>query len=894
MIGQDTSQNPNAAVAVVRTGTGDIDLAAAQNIMIGGPGDGAYTAGTPAIAPGGSPSVPYDIPSPKLGVAQSSTDPTSGSSYGYGIRLQGSSLLMSFPTGGGNLTVNAGGNIVGAPLTSAVTTWQLREGGETYTPALGAAPLTVPPEWGVNLAAYNWNFGTLGGGDLRISAGHDVSNVTAAAAGSLLPQYGGTQYITSGGLSLSAGHDVGSVQMFLANGTGSIAAGGALTAILPPYTTGDANVGSAFYLQSSSMDVTARLGIAVDAVLNPTALEQLGGENGNLPAAAAGSFFSYGDSSAVNLETVAGDVVLGESKSAYTTLLGPDLQGASVAGTQDLFAASLSVVALGGNITFGPGIGGNGTVTLYPSPHGQLDLLAARDITGINVDGPHGGYLGMSDAAPGSYATVATPLATGVLDSLQAAFDGDIHAADTAPALITAGGSIEGISLSIPKAATVVAGQDIADVTYFGQNSNATDQTVLMAGRDFSYSTAYSNGPGVSVGGPGTLDILAGRNVTLGFSQGAVTTGNLLNPNLPTSQGADLTVATGLGTTPDFTGFLSKVIAPSTTYQAELVGYVESLQGSSGLSFAAAETAFQGLTANQQRPLIDRVFFNELLLSGRADNTAPGVGFSQGYAAIDALFPGSRTGSTGAVADSYPGDLTLDFSRIYTLSGGNIALLVPGGMVNVGLANPPASLVGRDPSSLGIVAEGPGDVDIYTKGDVDVNASRIFTLGGGNILIWSDEGSIDAGRGAKTAVSAPPPAVLINTNGTVSLDFSGAASGSGIRTIQTNPAQSLGSVDLIAPVGTVDAGDAGIGAAGNINIAARTVVGLDNINFGGTSTGVPSQVSNIGASLSGASSAAPAPPIPPPTRRPRRRPRRKPPRRLRRTRCPGWTCSSQA
>jgi hypothetical protein len=350
--------------------------------------------------------------------------------------------------------------------------------------------------------------------------------------------------------------------------------------------------------------------------------------------------------------------------------------------------------------------------------------------------------------------------------------------------------------------------------------------------------------------------VLAGRNLSLGFSQGVVTTGNLLNPNLPTAQGADLTMITGLGVTQDFADFLTKIIAPSTTYQAQLVSYVESLQGSSGLSFAAAEAAFKGLPPDRQRPLIDQVFFNELLLSGRAANATPGVGFAEGYVAIDTLFPGSRTGSAGAVSGAYAGDLTLDFSRIYTLSGGNINLVVPGGLINVGLANPPASFASRPASTLGIVAEGAGNVDIYTKANVDVNSSRIFTLGGGNILIWSDEGSIDAGRGAKSAVSAPPPSILINSDGTVALNFSGAAAGSGIRTIQTNPSVPLGNVDLIAPVGTVNAGDAGIGAAGNINIAAREVVGLDNIQFGGTSTGVPSQVSNIGASLSGASSAA--------------------------------------
>ena len=55
---------------------------------------------------------------------------------------------------------------------------------------------------------------------MRISAQGSIINVTAAAAGSLLPQYGGsTQYVTSGGLALSAGADIGSAQVFLANGT---------------------------------------------------------------------------------------------------------------------------------------------------------------------------------------------------------------------------------------------------------------------------------------------------------------------------------------------------------------------------------------------------------------------------------------------------------------------------------------------------------------------------------------------------------------------------------------------------------------------------------------------------------------------------------------------------
>jgi filamentous hemagglutinin len=821
------------ANAVVRTGTGDINLIAGRDVVIGGPGAGAYTAGVPAVAPGGSASNPYAAVPAEVGTALPN-----------GVLVPGTDLFMSFPTGGGNLLVRAAEDILGAAVpTPGVSSWQLREGGGTFSPAGQSSKPRVLPMWGVNLAAYNWNFGTLGGGDLTVSAGRDALAVTAAAADSLLPQYAGaTQYVRGGGLSFTTGGNIGSAEVFLADGTGSVVAHGALTAVLPSQNPGEPNVGSAFFLQSSTLNVTSRLGMAVDGVFNPTALGQLS----TVKLLAGKSFFSYDASSSLGLEAVSGDVVLGAAPNAAPVVLGLPVNNANGLG-KGVLPVSLSVAAPGGSIAFGGGIGFNGFMTLYPSPSGQLDLLAAHDITGTVGQT----RLTMSDAPAGSYASVSSPLGlTGVAD---AAFGGNIHSDDLTPALVTAGDQIDGLTLSIPKPARIVAGTDIVDLAYAGQNLHGTDQTLFMAGRDLLYSDSNLGGNAISVGGPGAVSILAGRSVSLGFSQGIVTTGNLVNPNLSTAQGADLTIATGLGTRPDVAGFLGAIVAPSSAYRAELVSYVESLQGSAGMSYRAAAAAFAGLTLEQQEPLIDRVFFNELLLSGRAANSG-NAGFRQGYAAIDALFPGSRSGSSGASAGSYAGDLTLAFSRIYTLSGGDINLLVPGGLIDVGLANPPPLLASRPPSTLGIVAEGAGNVDIYSRGDVNVNASRIFTLGGGNILIWSDEGSIDAGRGAKSAVSAPPPSVLINSDGTVTLDFTGAAAGSGIRTIQTNASVPPGDVDLIAPVGTVNAGDAGIGSAGNLNIAARSVLGVSNIQFGGTATGVPAEVSNIGAALSGAAS----------------------------------------
>jgi hypothetical protein len=426
-----------------------------------------------------------------------------------------------------------------------------------------------------------------------------------------------------------------------------------------------------------------------------------------------------------------------------------------------------------------------------------------------------------------------------------------VHAGDSDPALITAGEDIVGLNVLIPKATEIVAGRDIVNLSFQDQNISPDDVTLVAAGRD--YVSTSAGGAGVVVGGPGSLDMLAGRNINFGFGQGAVTIGNIRNGNLTTTTGAGIDIMAGYGSAgADLAGFVKTIIDPSPAYQSQLVAYVESINGATGLSFPQALADFAGFTTSQQSALVDAVFFNELLLSGRAANSGTGVGFAQGYTAIDALFPGSR-GS----ASPYSGNLTLSSSQIYTDDGGDINILVPGGKIDVGLANPPPGIPVKPASSLGIVAEGAGDIDIYSLGDVNVNTSRIFTLGGGNILIWSTLGSIDAGNGSKSSLSVPPPQITIDKTGAVTLNFGASlAAGSGIRTIQINSEVPPGDVDLDAPVGTVNAGDAGIGASGNINIAAAHVIGATNINFGGTATGVPADVSSLGASLSGASAAA--------------------------------------
>ena len=799
--------------AILRTGTGDIDLAAAGNIVFqyGSAGGGAsgYTAGL-----AGATAV----------------------SLGRGKGLE------NFPTNGGNIRVLAGGNVVGAALSDvnpddgnySVTGWQPRG----TTPVTGSNPAVSIGNYGVNFDNFHWNVGALGGGDVTVVAGGSVSKLSAATANSS-PDGNTTVYGAGGGLRISAVGDIGSAQVYVADGTGTITTNAGLTSLLQD-ASGDI-VGSSFALGNAQISVWARQSVQVDAVYNPTVAPEGPSVSGKTTA-----FFTYGSDSGLNLSSTDGNVTLSTNASGQGpmgVLLGGQLPAESGGAQLVDLPPNLTVQSLQQDIVY------TGNASLYPSSTGQLRLFAGRD---INDDLS---TINMSDAA--AVPTAANTAVTFTTTSNQfgglATFQGVIHTGDAQPALITAGRDINGLFLDIPKAAQIYAGRDIVNLGYQGQNIATTDTTLITAGRDITYtgSSGY-----IEVGGLGSLDVFAGRNVNLGISNGIFTTGNLANANLPSAAGADLTMAVGYGTAgADNASFVSSIIAPSTTYQAQLIAYVESLTGDTGLTYAQAQTAFGQLSLSQQTALVDNVFFNELLLSGRAANSGTGVGFAEGYAAIDALFPNSRN-ATAANPNPYSGNLDLTSSQIYTLSGGNISLLVPGGSIDVGLAFTPVGVAPKSPGQLGIVAEGPGNIDIYSQGDVNVNASRIFTLGGGNILIWSDEGSIDAGNGSKSSLSAPPPTVLVAADGTVTINYSGSLSGSGIRTVQTDPTVPAGDVDLDAPVGTVNAGDAGIGASGNINIAAAHVIGALNINFGGTATGVPSDLSGLSASLSGVSAVA--------------------------------------
>lgn len=813
------SVNPNAIVrgadgsfvlgqefgpaSIVRTGTGDIRVSAARDVVFNAAGSGIYT--------GGINGAPMDT-----------TGFTNDRSFSFADR-------------GGNVSISAGHDVrvaAGAEVQQSVSTWQRRQG----TPD-GATP-AFRTQWGTDLSYFQWNLATLGGGDLSITAGNDVTNIAATAADSAvelvnnqLTRFGG------GSLSIAAGNDINSAMLYVATSEGRIRADGGLGMTR---TSSDGPLGSLLMLGDAKVSVVARDDINVEKMFNPTSLVQ----QAPLAVRHQSVFFTYGDRSAVDLRSNGGNVTL---NAGAATRLAPYLGDPVVNANTDslkILPSSLTMMSMTRDVNLL-----NGDISLFPSDTGQLDIFAARDFV-ANA----GATINMSDIGAGEVATPLRPVRTANFSQYTLGIAGSArHINDDRPALITAGRDIINQNITVAKSATMTAGRDIVDTTLRAQNLRASDVTSVFAGRDLRYSPNLLTAQ-MSVGGPGRFDVITGRNLDLGFSAGLTTTGRLLNPAIQAEEGADLNVLVGMGRDMNGNAFVDDVITASPELQDALLKFMIARTGDSKLTYAQAAEAFKSLDASAQRPLLLDLFYGELVASGREANSDPDAGFERGYRAIDALFPGSRPAE--GETNPYQGDLTMAFSRIYTLSGGDVSIAVPGGLVNVGLANPPPTINTREPSELGIVAQRAGSVRIFTNDDVLVNQSRVFTLLGGDIAIWSTFGDIDAGRGSKSSVSAPPPGVLVDANGQITLNFAGAVTGSGIRTIVTDESVEPGDVDLIAPQGIVNAGDAGIGSAGNLNIAAQQVVGLDNIQVGGVSTGVPAETSGLGASLASVSAAA--------------------------------------
>lgn len=848
--------------ALVRTGTGNIAIAAGNRVCLGCLPDG--TVSSEATAKG---SVVYTAGVPSGNAPAFFTAPTVAAEH----------VPAGFPVGGGDISIDAGGDIVSAPTTNLVSNWLWRQGAVRTD---GSA--TQDTAWWVETDSFAQGIGALGGGNIDLRAGGNIVDVSAViasngrvghasaqdptlSAGTLVRNGGGNLMVSAGGSLLGGlfADDLGSASIRV----GGAVSNSATRGFAPVLVMGDSN----FSLSAGS-------GVDIGAVFNSTMLPEALANKNNVSSAEGTNvnayFFTYAPTSAFNIVSSGGSITLDNNLTQIVAAAshGDPLDTSSITSSV-FYPSEVQLASLSADVK----VQGSALVG-FPSPQGNLTVLAQDSIhigTGMSL----------SEVDPALIHAILTPVLASRADlALVGQPATPLHAQDAEPArLVAATGDIIQTTASqviLPKAADFVAGGDILNLNYSGKNLAADDVTLFQAGGNISYDTARNpdsnqltaNPTGIQVGGAGFVEAIAGGSIDLGDSSGVVTRGRLGDPRLP-STGATLVVAAGLGHNadgslrqPSYDAFITKYLTAGSSgtpgaYADDLVDYVASLNpGGTPPTAAQALAQFTILPRNLQLPFISQVLTDELSATG-LDHTQNGASYTRGYTAINTLFP-QRDAQGNPIV--YKGDINLFFSQLKTEQGGDIDLLAPGGAIVVGVPNPPAELtdVKGQPlllppisaeANLGVLVLAQGAIQGFANNNFDVNQARMLTLQGGDIILWSSFGSIDAGKGAKTAQGAPPPVIETDPNGNVFVNPIGAVSGSGIGQLLTISGIKAGLVNLIAPVGVVNAGEAGIRVAGNLNIAATAVLNVGNIKVGGTSTGVPT--SDAGA-LSGALSGA--------------------------------------
>lgn len=795
--------NSDLPVALLRTGTGQIQLAAGRDLIFGrafAPSPGTpqfdirlgatvYTAGeavVPEIA--GAPSADFI-----------------NESYGF------AQIPALFGTGGGSISLLAGRDVVGTPTPQLVNNWLFRQGDENST------------AWWIRPDYFNQGVATFGGGDLSVTAlAGSVRNLGASVAstgwfGLKETDSAGDKPVlhTLGGgvLSVVAGQNIEGGTFYVQRGGANLRAGGTLKAgepnvldrltnpedpeALPEYKA----TRPVLALGDAAVKVVAGGDLELEAAFNPTLTLQ---STANVLSNGTTTFLSYGPSSSLRLMSSGGSVALNNDGALLDQMaagVGPSFELSPESGIDypwlfRVVPSQLTLAALGGNVEV------RRSVTLAPANTSQLQLLAEQSVflkNGLNE--AYGTVL--ADISSTRLPSIETPrpltdldfkLLRGVVEGVLG-HDPAQPLADAAPVRVVARqgdvqGDIQGVaSLISNKPIEVQAGRDIVDFGFRVQHRLATDVSILRAGRDLvdtTVPTIDGNPVDHVVTGPGRIAVVAGRNVDLGNSGGLVSRGNLDNPYL-VEGGARI-------------------------------------EASAGIPLGAAGSATS--TAEKSSGEANRTLFANLVSFAREP------GLAEFDAAIAKVFPSL------AVA----GNISLTGSQVRTEQGGSIDLFAPAGSVDVSLIRVPDFIAARPAASLGIFTIRGGDIRALVKDDFAVNTGRVFSLRGGDISLVSQYGNIDAGRGSKTASSAPPPLLTTDQNGNTKIDISASIAGSGIATLRTTPDQPASNVYPVAPRGIFDAGDAGVRSTGSVEVVAQTVLNAGNISAAGGVSGAPSLV----------------------------------------------------
>lgn len=621
----------------------------------------------------------------------------------------------------------------------------------------------------------------MAGGNVSVQAGGDIQ----APIGSFAPS-GST---TSGNLKVASGGNL--------NGRFMSGNGNALLSSQGSFGTDD-NVAVISASNTKAVDVTAQADIWLGTLDNPTIAHSDFKNVWNL---------TYLPESSLSLTSLTGDL----------TLTGLDrYYGSSTTDQMRILPASLSMQAAGDIYL-------QNSFVLAPSATAELNVAAGGDIIGTSTKVASdlvGSRLIMSDLNPDEvYGVQSKSPLSNLIASSQTHSTALTEARDTSnPITITAGGDITDLALDLVKQARISADGNITDLHYVGQNINSSDLSSITAGGNITLNTAgltvdQNTGTyiytGFQQGGPGTFLVAAGSDIDLGGTIGIQTYGNHKNAALAET-GSDLFILAGVDKSKSYAAADVATFFHDLKAGAQEYSRIKADTGSDGASKAAAELAAAAKMEELQTKLIKPFLEDEKELDPEKRDIL------------------DRTSNLNMVS-----------SQISTLTGNSINIMT-GGAFNVGKSTFYESSAQKN---TGVYTAQGGNINIFSRGNVDVKESRLMTFYGGDITVWSDEGTINAGRGSKTAINPSQSLNVRRDDGSYITRFSPPSVGSGVRAMTYDAGNGkaqpeAGEITLVARV--VDAGEAGI-YGGKVFIGTDDLRNSGNISSVGISVGVPAQ-----------------------------------------------------
>ena len=608
---------------------------------------------------------------------------------------------------------------------------------------------------------------TAAGGDVTITAGNNITSYlpsnsdskvrpTDAGSGAFGPELGNVTLNAGGNIT---GHYV------LCNGVGVINAGvqlqnGEVTVINPQADAGTPSANLALSLVKGGWTVNAPQDIYLQEVRNPNGIFNGLGFTGSL---AAKHYFDYDPAAYVTLDADNSVNLTGVSGSSL-----PRKSGTFDQAIPAIYPPSLTIDAGPGGVLLADDI------ILFASPKGELSITTTGGDPATGTGSLRGTQAGalvsiiMSDSGSSQYKPESNPNAD-FGESDHAATP--VHLGDAEPVHLNISGNIGpqsvddptgGILLVLPKHADITVGGSMINSRFDIQNLSGSDTTTLNVTGDILNHNIFSTVPD-----PAAPDFTPFLH--------AVDSSLATLPELFSFASGQLTFR-GHMTTTELNALESLQIFaydPLTGHTLVDANNNPIITTVSVLDPAIALAIFTASQNVPQNPDTGYTIGGPGALSVSARNLDLGATTgirSVGPALNNAL---AKLGGSGAsVSVDLTGNLDMFSTAIASSAGGNISVTAEGS-INVG-----SSVQTGDALPRGIFTVGKSDVTVTAGGDVNVNGSRIAAYDGGNVVVTSLNGNVNAGNGGQGSVEVEQ--VYVDPNSGKVLTYTPTIPGSGI------------------------------------------------------------------------------------------------------------------